>query len=118
MDIPILIAKTLGVYLIASGAFLILRGRTFPVVLKDMFEHRATMWLAGLFLIVIGGLIVFEGSEDMIVMLLGWATLLKGVIYIIYPDIFIKISSRKAFHKLTGVWGMLYVALGFWLASL
>lgn len=35
----LVIVKTLGIYLIASGIFLLFRSKTFPLVLKDLFFH-------------------------------------------------------------------------------
>ncbi len=117
MEIATSIAKAFGLYLVASGIFLLFRGRSFPLVLKDLFQHRALLWLAGLFLIVIGGTMAFQGSRSLVVVVLGWLTLVKGFIYIIYPDVFLRFTKRP-YRSFTTIWGVLYVAFGIWLVSL
>ncbi len=51
MDITILTAKILGVYLVVSGLFLLLRGKTIPHLLRDFFDHPAIVYLTGVILI-------------------------------------------------------------------
>ncbi len=118
MDNTLLVAKILGVYMLASGLVLIFQRKSLPIMLKDLFEHRALTWIAGFVLIVIGGLIVWGGGiNNSWVIFLGWLILLKGVLYIIYPEILTKVPllSKRSF---TLVWGLLSVAVGVWLVLL
>ncbi len=87
MDTNIII-KALSVYLVVSGLFVLLRGKTLPVVLKDLMDHRAVMWLAGFLLIMVGGFLVFGTSPLLFVTVFGWLIVVKGALYIIAPEFF------------------------------
>lgn len=87
MDTSIII-KALSIYLVVSGFFVLFRGKTLPLVLKDMIEHRAVMWLAGFLLIMISGPLVFGSNESLFVTVIGWLIVIKGALYILAPEFF------------------------------
>jgi uncharacterized protein YjeT (DUF2065 family) len=113
----IMIASILGVYLVVSGLFLILRSKTVPMLLHDFLEHRAVMYLAGACLLLVGGLIVFGEYKELWVRIVGWAVLIKGIMYILTPEQFKKLSKKfgKGSVKFLGV---VSVALGVWLLKM
>lgn len=82
------IIKALSMYLIVSGLFVLLRGKTLPLVLKDLMNHRAVMWLAGFLLIMVGGSLVFGSDEPLVITVLGWLIVVKGALYILAPEFF------------------------------
>ena len=41
MEISLVAAKILGLYLVVSGLFMVFRGKTLPHMMKDFFEHPA-----------------------------------------------------------------------------
>lgn len=45
MEISLIVAKVLGLYLIISGFFLIFRGKTVTHLLEDFFGHPAVVYL-------------------------------------------------------------------------
>lgn len=94
MDTQLLL-KILGLYMIVSGAAMLLRGKTFPLVVKDLFNHRAVMWVVGFFLIILGGALAFQSSVAVWVLLLGWIILLKGATYILFPEAFVWMFSKR-----------------------
>ncbi len=116
MDNTILIAKILGVYMLASGIVMLFRGKTLAVVLKDLFDHPAIMWVAGLVLIVLGGLLAFGEVGNKWTTIFGWVVLLKGVLYIVSPDFLLKMS--KSMRPFTIIWGILAGVLGIWLLNI
>jgi uncharacterized membrane protein HdeD (DUF308 family) len=106
-----LLAKVLGVYVIVSGLFLVLRGKTVPMLLKDFFAHRAVMYLSGLILIIVGGLFVFGEVEQTWMKILGWLTLIKGAVYILMPEAFFSFAKRTS-RSVLAVTGILCIAIG------
>lgn len=122
MDISILFVKVIAVYFVISGAFLILRGKTLPIILKDFFDHPAIGWLTGVVLIFLGaGVIVQKGpaesSVEIWAKVLGWIVLLKGIAYIFIPKIMAKISLKKL-DSWFGVCGIIMMLLGVYLLFL
>lgn len=115
----LLIAQVLGVYLLASGLFLIFRGKTFAMLLKDLFEHPATLFLAGAMLVFGGAFLVLRGSttEDPIstfVMIMSWLILAKGIVYLLFPDWLHKMVKRMP-HTGLAPTGAVIAGIGFYL---
>ena len=68
----IILLKLLGIYMIVSGLAMLFRGKTLVLVAKDLLGHRALMWLAGFFLIIVGGSLALEPLGFFWVSVLGW----------------------------------------------
>lgn len=109
-----MIMSILGVYLVVSGLFLLLKSKTVPMLLHDFFEHRAVMYLAGACLLLVGGLIVFGEFAQLWVRILGWAILIKGVMYILTPEFFKKLAKKLGKGTVKFL-GLVCVVLGVWL---
>ncbi|MDZ4227401.1 MAG: hypothetical protein U1D26_02880 [Patescibacteria group bacterium] len=92
MDTTILIAKVLGAYFLVSGVFIVTHRKTLGLLLRDLFQNRAMTFVVGALLVLGGALIVFMtdiGSGDWLgifVQVMGWAILIKGVLYIFAPE--------------------------------
>ncbi len=91
METTVLIAKVLGVYFAVSGIFVITHKKTLMLVLKDLFEHRAISFLAGIALVFGGATLVLRGNTgtdylSLFVMVMSWAILIKGIVYIFAPE--------------------------------
>ena len=119
MDITLLVAKIFGIYLVVSGLFLIFKGRTVPHLLKDFFDHPATVYLTGIILIFLSSMYliqynVWDGTWKSLVTLFAWLVMLKGVIYIFAPRI-LEEKTIKKFKGLFGVYGLIAVVVGLYL---
>ena len=116
MEISLVAAKVLGIYLVISGLFLIFRGKTVPHLLKDFFGHPAIVFLTGVVLIFLSTLYlvlhnVWDGSWRTIVTLFAWTVLLKGVAYIFVPETLHKFVSKKVLETLN-YYGLVAVSVG------
>ena len=119
MDITILVAKILGIYLVVSGLFLILRGKTIPHLLKDFFDHPATVYLTGVILIFLSSMYliqynIWDGTWRALVTLFAWLVMLKGLAYIFVPQALSQ-SVVKRFRGLFGVYGLIAILMGLYL---
>jgi uncharacterized protein YjeT (DUF2065 family) len=119
MDISLVAAKILGTYLIVSGLFLLFRGKTVPHMLKDFFDHPAIMYLAGVLLVFFSSLMlilgnVWDGTWRTLVTILVWLVLLKGVAYILMPEVFRKLVNKTILGSLN-LYGLVAVGAGFFL---
>lgn len=111
-------AKVIAGYMIISGLFVMLKGKTFIIILKDFFKHPAIMYLAALLLVVLGLMVViknniWDGTWRTWVTVFGVLMLLKGLVYIFFPRTFSDIPYGKmaGFFKLMG---FVIAALGVW----
>lgn len=105
MDISLVAAKLLGMYLVLSGLFLIFRGKTVPHLLKDFFGHPAIVYLTGVILILLSSLFiiqnnVWDGTWRTIVTFFAWVVLLKGIAYIFVPEHLHKMVTKKTLDML------------------
>lgn len=123
MDTSILFLKILALYFVVSGLFLLIKGKTLPLVLKDFFDHPAIVFLTGVILLFLGGGILIQGYTNplgdllqTLIMIFGWMTLLKGLMYIFTPKYLEKISIKK-FDSWFGVLGISMILLGIVLFS-
>jgi uncharacterized membrane protein HdeD (DUF308 family) len=105
MDTLLIVAKVLGVYLIVSGLFLIFRGKTVPHLMKDFFDHPAIMYLAGAILIFLTVPLllqynIWDGTWRTIVTIFIWAVFVKGVAYILAPEMLQRMMTKKLMGSL------------------
>jgi len=119
MDISLLVAKVLGVYLIVSGLFLIFRGKTVAHMLKDFFDHPAVVYLTGAILVFLSTLLllqnnVWDNTWRTLVTILAWLILLKGLAYIFVPEMLKKMISKK-FLETINLYGFIAIVVGAYL---
>lgn len=116
MDISLVAAKILGTYLVISGLFLMIRGKTLPHLLKDFVGHPAVVYLTGAILIFLSALFliqgnVWDGTWRTLITLFAWVTLLKGVAYVLFPDALHQTISKKVLGLLN-LYGIIAIVAG------
>ena len=116
MDISLLTAKLLGIYLAVSGLFLIFRGKTVPRVLEDFFDHPAIVYLSGIVLVFLSSLVliqynIWDGTWKTVVTVFVWVVLLKGVAYIFITEALHRMVNRKILQTLN-LYGLIAVVAG------
>ena len=116
MDISLVVAKVLGIYLIVSGLFLIFRGKSVPHMLKDFFGHPAIVYLAGVILIFLSTFYlvennIWDGTWRSIVTVFVWAILLKGLAYIFAPGMIERLVTKKMLDTVS-TYGVVAIVAG------
>lgn len=119
MDILTLTLKLLAVYLIVSGLFLLLKGKSVPFLLKDFFGHPATVYLTGIILIFLSSMFliqynIWDGTWKTVVTAFAWIVLVKGLGYIFFPKALNEIAIKK-FRGFFGVYGIIAIIIGLYL---
>ena len=119
MEISLVAAKVLGIYLIISGVFLMFRGQTLPNILKDFFGHPAIVYLTGVILIFLSSVFlvqnnVWDGTWRTIITILAWAVLIKGVAYIFAPEALHRMVTKKMMDALN-LYGLVALVAGVYL---
>ncbi|OGG39734.1 hypothetical protein A2118_02955 [Candidatus Kaiserbacteria bacterium GWA2_50_9] len=119
MEISLVAAKVLGIYLIISGAFLMFRGQTLPNILKDFFGHPAIVYLTGVILIFLSSVFlvqnnVWDGTWRTIITILAWVVLIKGVAYIFAPEVLQRMVTKKMMDALN-LYGLVALVAGVYL---
>ena len=116
MDISIVAAKIVGLYLVISGLFLMFRGKTIPNLLKDFFGHPAVVYLTGVILIFLSGVFliqnnIWDGTWRTLITILSWLVLIKGIAYIFAPEALHKMITKKVLSSLN-VYGLVAIVAG------
>ena len=116
MDITILMAKALGIYLVVSGLFLVFKGKTVPHLLKDFFDHPAATYLTGIILVFLSSMYliqynIWDGTWKTVVTVFVWIIGLKGIAYIFTPKVISEVAMKKS-RKLFGVYGVISIVIG------
>jgi len=119
MDITILVAKVLGVYLVVAGLFLLIKGKTIPHLLKDFFDHPAIVYLTGIILIFLSSMYliqynIWDGGWKTVVTVFIWLVMLKGFTYIFFPKVLSEINVQK-FRGAFGAYGVIAIILGLYI---
>lgn len=109
MDATLIIVKTIGVYFIVSGLFVIFNRRTLTMILRDMFDHRAITYIVGIVMLAGGTALILSNKVtdglSNFVEIMAWLILIKGLFYIFVPNVMkdmLKGISRLTF-TLSGI---------------
>ncbi len=119
MDITILVTKILAVYLVVSGLFLIVKGKTIPHLLQDFFSHPAVVYLTGIILIFLSSMYliqynIWDGSWKSLITVFAWIIMLKGLAYIFAPKMLNEMAIKK-FRGMFGTYGLIAIIIGIYL---
>ena len=89
--LSIFLAKTIGLYLVIVSAAFILKANELKPVALDMVRNSSLVMFSGILALIFGILIVVSHNIwvmdwRVIITLLGWLALLKGVMRLFFPE--------------------------------
>lgn len=104
MLLSIFLAKTIGLYLVIVSTAFMLKVDEFKPVMLDMLKNPSLVLSSGILALILGILIVVTHNVwvmdwRVIITLLGWLTLLKGVIRLFYPEFVMKKATKCVENK-------------------
>jgi hypothetical protein len=116
MEITLLVAKVLGVYLIVSGLFLLFRGKTVPHLLQDFFGHPAFVYLTGAILLFLSTTYLldnntWDGTWRSVITVFMWLVFIKGAAYMLVPEVLHRTVTKRMMGMLN-VYGIITVIAG------
>lgn len=90
MEISLFLAKVSGVYLIILSLAMLIHAENFISIVSGIFHNAAIQFVLGLNLLLIGLMMVishniWDSSWVVVVTILSWLILLKGLMYIVFP---------------------------------
>lgn len=125
MEVSVLVAKIIGVVYVSFGIGLMVNKAFYKEAIIKLFENTEYLILGGFIAIVFGILIIenhniWEINWTVIITIIGWIALLKGILLLIFPtklNFFKSIFSSDSFLKLLAplvlVFGLLFLYLAF-----
>ena len=116
MEISLIVAKVLGIYMVISGLVLIFRQKTVAYLLRDFFNHPAVVYLTGVILVFLSSLFLLQNNIwdftwRTVVTIFVWSIFVKGLAYIFVPEMLHKMVNKKMFGNL-GVHGFFSIVIG------
>ena len=118
MEISIFLAQILGLVYLVIGVGVIFNSGYYHDMMKDFLKSPAILYLGGVMALLVGFLIVtyhnvWEQSWVVIITIIGWIALVKGVVLLVFPEL--ALSSSKSFLKTKEAfakYGIFVLALG------
>lgn len=121
MESSILIARIIGPLFALIAVGMIFNRNTYGVIMAEFVESRALIYLSGAIALVTGIVVVhfhnlWVGDWRVIITVIGWLSLLKGIIRLVYPQVVRKVGKRFVdnFALMTGS-GAVILVLGVFL---
>ena|SRR5579871_6831492 len=90
MDTSKFLAKVMGIYLILISAVMLSNMSEFLLHVDSLINNPPLMFVAGFFTVMVGLLLVvghsvWEANFRLLITLIGWLTLIKGLSLVLYP---------------------------------
>jgi len=123
MDNSMALARFIGPYIIVIGVGLLLNLKYYQSVMEGFFKSPALVYVTGLITFVAGLAVVLLHNVwvmdwRLIITLLGWNALIKGIILVVFPSISAKMTERLVrSRKLITISWAIMLAIGIFLTS-
>ena len=120
MDVSIFLAKIFGIYLVIIGLVYFFKRDFLRQVLRDVYKNSAVVAISAVLNILIGLLIVlnhniWEFSWKLVVTLIGYLSLFKGVFNLFAPQVGQNLVQKILKKDLFVYSGVISLALGVYL---
>ena len=91
MNTSIYLGRFFGLYLLLTGIAIIVRGNSFRTVMHEIIKSPALVTVSGIFTLILGLFLVlahnmWEWSWRLVVTLLSYITLIKGITLLYVPE--------------------------------
>jgi hypothetical protein len=117
METSIFIARIASIIYLAAGVGFLFYGDYYKKVVKNFIDNPGASYIAALFTIVLGYFIVsyhniWEMSWVVIITILGWGALIKGVLVLAFPEPIMKLSESMIKMKKLQYFAPIAIILG------
>lgn len=115
METSIFLAQLFAIIYLAAGLGLLLNRKFFKKAIDGMYKNPEMVMMGGIMALVVGFFIVkvhniWVMDWMVLITLVGWIALIKGVLLFLAPTVLLKIS--KPFVKMFWLSGVFSVVLG------
>ena len=111
------IAQILGIFFLVAGISMVANRKATGAAIEASVQNKGTLWLWGIFALLIGAIVVvfnnvWTSGLPLLVTLIGWIALLKGVLILILPDAAGSLYKKFATNSMLVLAGIVAVILG------
>ncbi len=91
MNLSLYLGRFFGLYLLIAGLLLIVRGHSLRVIIHDFYKSPPLIVIGGALAVILGLLLVlahnvWDWSWRVIVTLLAYSTLIRGILHLYLPE--------------------------------
>ena len=119
MDSTMILAQAFGLILFIVGIGMLTRRKFVSEAIENAVQNPGTLFLMGIVALIIGALMVTTQAAwygwQVVVTLIGWAALLKGLLIILFPESMASLYRKCAKPDMIVIWGMLVTIIGLFL---
>lgn len=117
METSIFIARIASIIYLAAGIGFLFYGDYYKKVVKGFIDNPGASYIAAIFTIVLGYFIVsyhniWEASWVVIITILGWGALIKGIAILAFPEPVMKLSASVIKMKKLEYFAPIAIILG------
>jgi len=98
METSLFLAQFMGIVFVVIGFAVLVNMKSMKKIVESLMTNPALLYISGFFILVLGLLVVmnhnvWEGGWRVLVTVLGWMTLVKGVLFLVFPE---WVKARKS----------------------
>lgn len=117
MELSILVAKIFTLFILAWGVGVATGKLNMKKALDSFEESQGLMFATGFFSLILGALLVqyhniWVKDWTVLITILAWATLIKGVLMIAYPQVLFLSFGKGLLKNMKPAWGLLPIIAG------
>ncbi|MGC9602761.1 MAG: hypothetical protein ABSE76_03445 [Minisyncoccia bacterium] len=122
MPLTYFLAELIGLYCIIMGAVMLFRKQIFVAVVENLYKDEEALFLPGLLATFLGLMLVLShnywgaGVLALVVTLVGWAALLKGLWLLFFPRSATRAIDILKVKELSWLYGIIILVVGAYLA--
>lgn len=114
METSIFLARVIGLFSVISTSAILVRYKTFLKMEEEALKNPALIQLSGFLILIVGVLLVVSHQVwtpdwRLVITLIGWLVLFKGILRILFPESIIRLLEKKS----SSYWSLLAEGLVF-----
>lgn len=123
MYISFFLAKVIGLYLIITCGAMLVRRKRLMVIVEQFIENSAMTLLSGIMSLILGLLMVVSHNVwvfnwRILITLIGWLTLIKGIAWLYFPSAMRQYAERMVENKTYMATLVVSLVIGFFLFTM
>ena len=122
MDLSIFLAQAMGLFFLIMGFAIFLNKDRFTAIIQNTIDNPSMIFFVSIYLLIIGILLVLthnvcDSSWHVVITLIAWLSLFKGVLNTCFPSTAIYLTEKIAFNSTKAMFACLfYLTLGIFLS--
>lgn len=117
MNTTIIITQILGITFTVLGLSLLLNKKGAVALLEEATKNTAMMWLFGFISLIMGAILitfnnVWSSGLELLITVLGWIALLKGIFILVFPEMFMPLYRSYKKGNMISFSGVVVFILG------